>query len=32
MEQDFEAQAYDAACRAMDEAIWELASTGQRVT
>lgn len=32
MQHEFEAQAYDAACRIMGEAVWELVSTGQRVT
>lgn len=32
MEQEFEAQAYDAACRAMGEAVWQLIVTGQTVT
>lgn len=32
MEQEFEAQAYDAACRAMGEAVWELVSGGEPVT
>lgn len=32
MEKGFEAQAYDAACMAMGEAVWQLVSSGQRVT
>lgn len=32
MEQEFEAQAYDAACRAMGEAVWQLIATGQAVS
>lgn len=32
MEQEFEEQAYDAACMAMGEAVWHLVSAGQRVT
>ncbi|WP_033782747.1 DUF2767 family protein [Pantoea sp. 9140] len=32
MEHEFEAQAYDAACRAMGEAVWHLVSTEQQVT
>lgn len=32
MEQEFEAQAYDAACRAMGEAVWELVAGGEPVT
>lgn len=29
MEQQFEAQAYDAACRAMGEAVWQLIAKGE---
>ncbi|MDF9911921.1 UNVERIFIED_ORG: hypothetical protein OKW14_003945 [Pantoea brenneri] len=32
MEQEFEAQAYDAVCRAMGEAVWQLVATGQEVS
>ncbi|MBT8498164.1 hypothetical protein DH20_22310 [Pantoea agglomerans] len=32
MEQEFEAQAYDAVCRAMGEAVWQLIATGQAVS
>lgn len=32
MEQEFEEQAHDAACRVMGEAVWHLVSTEQRVT
>lgn len=32
MEQEFEAQAYDAACMAMGEAVWQLIATGQTVS
>lgn len=32
MEQEFEAQAYDAVCRAMGEAVWQLIATGQVVS
>lgn len=32
MEQEFEAQAYDAACRAMGEADWQLIAIGQAVS
>lgn len=28
----FEEQAYEAACRAIGEAVWKLVSTGQKVT
>jgi len=32
MEQEFEAQAYDAACMIMGEAVWQLIATGQVVS
>lgn len=32
MEQEFEAQAYDAACMAMGVAVWQLIVTGQTVS
>ncbi|MGV2879461.1 DUF2767 family protein [Pantoea vagans] len=32
MEQEFEAQAYDAVCRAMGEAVWQLVAGGESVT
>lgn len=32
MEQEFEAQAYDAACMAMGEAVWQLVAAGEPVT
>ncbi|WP_191923873.1 hypothetical protein [Pantoea agglomerans] len=32
MEQEFEAQAYDAACMAMGVAVWQLIVTGQAVS
>lgn len=32
MKQEFEAQAYDAACRAMGEAVWQLIATGEKVS
>jgi len=32
MEQEFEAQAYDAACMAMGEARWQLVPAGETVT
>lgn len=32
MEQEFEAQAHDAACMAMGEAVWELVAGGEPVT
>lgn len=32
MEQEFEAQAYDAACRIIGEAVWQLVDAGQWVT
>jgi len=32
MENRFEAQAHDAACMAMGEAIWQLIATGQKVS
>jgi hypothetical protein len=32
MKQGSEAQAYDAACKVMGEAVWHLVFTGQRVT
>lgn len=32
MEQEFEAQAYDAACMAMGEAVWQLVARGEKVT
>jgi transketolase C-terminal domain/subunit len=32
MEQEVEAQAYDAVCRAMGEAVWQLIATGQAVS
>lgn len=32
MEQEFEAQAHDAACRAMGEAVWQLIAIGQAVS
>ena len=31
MEQEFEAQAYDAVCRAMGEAVWQLVAGGEPV-
>jgi len=31
MEQEFEAQAYDAACRAIGEAVWQLVTGGEPV-
>lgn len=31
MEQEFEAQAYDAVCRVMGEAIWQLVAGGEPV-
>ena len=32
MEQEFEEQVYDAACRAMGEAVWQLLASGELVT
>lgn len=32
MEREFEEQAYDAACRAMGEAVWQLVAAGEPVT
>jgi len=32
MEQEFEAQAYDAACMAMGEAVWQLIAEGGSVS
>lgn len=32
MEQEFEAQAHDAACRIMGEAVWQLLDAGEPVT
>lgn len=32
MEQEFEAQVYDAACRAIGEAVWHLIIAGQSVS
>lgn len=32
MKQEFEAQAHDAACMAMGEALWELVAGGEPVT
>lgn len=32
MEQEFEAQAYDAACMAMGEAVWQLVASGEKVS
>ncbi|QCA04856.1 hypothetical protein [Pantoea vagans] len=32
MEQEFEAQAYDAACRAMGEAVWQLVARSEPVS
>lgn len=32
MEQQFEAQAYEAACRVMGEALWQLVNSGETVT
>lgn len=32
MKQEFEAQAHDAACMAMGEAVWELVAGGEPVT
>ncbi|MGC0781879.1 hypothetical protein [Pantoea agglomerans] len=32
MDQDFEAQAYDAVCMKMGEAVWQLIITGQTVS
>lgn len=31
MEQEFEAQAYDAVCRVMGEAVWQLVAGGEPV-
>lgn len=32
MEQEFEAQVYDAACMAIGEAVWQLVVAGEQVT
>ncbi|MGV6480774.1 hypothetical protein ACT2VT_000188 [Pantoea agglomerans] len=32
MKEEFEAQAYDAACRAMGEAVWQIIAIGQVVS
>lgn len=32
MEQEFEEQAYDAACSAMGEAVWQLVVSGETVS
>lgn len=32
MEQEFEEQAHDAACRTMGEAVWQLVASGEKLT